>query len=86
MLLLGNSVMVPAQDQSITNIEVKRAVKILGVHFTYYRSLRHKLNFKEIIDAIKTKLQLWKWRNLTIIGRIQIVKTFVIPLILYRAG
>ena len=78
--------MAPAQDQSIMNIEVKRAVKILGVHFTYDCSLRHKLNFKEIIDAIKTKLQLWKWRNLTIIGRIQIVKTFVIPLILYRAG
>ena len=86
MLLLGKSVMAPAQDQSIMNIEVKRAVKILGVHFTYDCNLRHKLNFKEIIDAIKTKLQLWKWRNLTIIGRIQIVKTFVIPLILYRAG
>ena len=39
-----------------------------------------------IIDAIKTKLQLWRWRNLTIIGRIQIVKTFVIPMLMYRAG
>ena len=86
MLLLGNSLMSPAYDQSIMNIGVKRAVKILGVYLTYDRSLRHKLNFKEIIDAIKTKLQLWKWRNLTIIGRIQIVKTFVIPLIMYRAG
>ena len=86
VLLLGNSAMAPAQDQSIMNIDVKRAVEILGVHFTYDRSLRHKLNFKETIDAIKTKLQLWKWRNLTIIGRIQIVKTFVIPLIMYRLG
>ena len=68
------------------NIDVKRAVKILGVYFTYDRSLRHKLNLKEIIDAIKTKLQLWKWRNFTIIGRIHIVKTFVIPLIMYHAG
>ena len=63
MLLLGNSVMAPTQDQSIINIDVKRAVKILGVYFTYDCTLRHKLNFKEIIDAIKTKLQLWKWRN-----------------------
>ena len=87
VLLLGNSVMARAQDQSIMNIDVKRAVKILGVYFTYDRSVRHKLNFKEIIDAIKTKLQLvWKWRNLTIIGRIQIIKTFVIPLLMYRAG
>ena len=86
VLLLGNLVIAPAQDQSTMNIDVKRAVKILGVYFTYDRSLRHKLNFKEIIDAIKTKLQLWKWRDLTTIGRIQIVKTFVIPLIMYRAG
>ena len=60
--------MTPAYDQSIMNIDVKRAVKILGVYLTYDRSLRHKLNFKEIIDAIKTKLQLCKWRNLTIIA------------------
>ena len=56
MFILGNSVMAPARDQSIMNIGVKRAVKILGVYFTYDRRLRHKLNFKEIIDAIKTKL------------------------------
>ena len=40
VLLLGNSVMAPAQDQSIMKIDVKRAVKILGVYFTYDRSLR----------------------------------------------
>ena len=61
-------------------------MKILGVYFTYDRRLRHKLNFKEIIDAIETTLQLCKWRNLTIIERIQIVKIFVIPLIMYRTG
>ena len=56
MFILGNSVMAPAQDQSIMNINVTRAVKILGVYFTYDSRLRHKLNFKEIIDAVKTKL------------------------------
>ena len=29
---------------------------------------------------------MWKWRDLTILGRIQIVKTFVIPIFMYRAG
>ena len=33
--------------------------------------------------SIKEKLNLWRWRNLTVIGRIQIVKTFVI---LYCTG
>ena len=78
--------MVPIQDRSIANIEIKEAVKIPGVYFTNKRRPRQKLNFKETIDAIKTKLHFWKWRNLTIIGRIQIVKTFAIPMFMYRAG
>ena len=86
MLILGNTCVTPAQDQGFINIEIKEAVKILGVYFSYNRRLRNKLNFEGIIDAIKTKLQLWRWRNLTIIGRIQIVKTFVIPMLMYRAG
>ena len=86
ILVLGNSAVVPIQDRYIANIEIKEAVKILGEFFTYNRPLRQKLNFTEIIDAIKTKLHFWKWRNLTIMGRIQIVKTFAIPMLMYRAG
>ena len=66
MLILGNTCVTPAQDQGFINIEIKEAVKILGVYFSYNRRLRNKLNFEGIIDAIKTKLQLWRWRNLTI--------------------
>ena len=58
----------------------------LRVHFTYDRRLRRKLNFDEITKTIKDKLRIWKWRNLTIIGRIQLVKTFIIPTFLYRAS
>ena len=38
------------------------------------RSLKQKLNFIEMIEATKTKLQFWRWRNLIIIGRIEVVK------------
>ena len=86
ILVLGNSPVVPTQDRSIANIEIKEAGKILGVYFTYNRPLRQKLNFTEIIDAIKAKLHFWKCRNLTIIGRIQNVKTFAIPVLMYRVG
>ena len=73
-------------DTEIKKVKVKRAVKILGVHFTYDVALKQKLNFEEIMHSIKEKLKLWRWRNLTVIGRIQIVKTFVIPKIMYHAG
>jgi len=36
--------------------------------------------------SIKDKLRIWGWRDLTIIGRIQIVKTFIIPIFFYRAS
>ena len=61
-------------------INVKRSIKILGLHFTYDYHLKRKLNFDEVIDAIKGKLIIWRWRDLTIIGSIQIVRTF------YRAA
>ena len=48
--------------------------------------LKRKLNFEELINTMKQKLRIWRWRDLTIIGRIQIVKTFIIPIFLYRAS
>ena len=39
-----------------------------------------------LLSFIPQKLRIWKWRDLTIIGLIQIVKTFIIPILLYRAS
>ena len=85
VLFLRNPVF-PHLGQTISKVENKKAVKFLVVFFTYDRRLGWKQNIEETIDSIKTKLRLWKWRNLTIIGRIQIVKAFIIPMIMYRAG
>ena len=63
-----------------TTLKVKSSIKILGIHFTYDNRVKQKLNFDALINSIKEK------RDLTIIGRIQIVKTFVIPIFLYRAS
>ena len=86
-MVLGNHVSsTVATVISSKNIRMKDTIKILGVYFTYNDSQRKKLNFDEILRSIKEKLQMWKWRDLTILGRIQIVKTFVIPLFMYRAS
>ena len=47
---------------------------------------KQKLNVDEIISSIQEKLRIWRWRDLTIIGRIQIVKSFIIPIFLHRAS
>ena len=68
------------------HITAKKAIKILGVHFTYDQTLWRKLNFDETLKTIKERLNCWNWRNLTVLGRIQIIKYFVIPVFMYRAG
>ena len=35
---------------------------------------------------MKKSINLWKWKSLSLIGRIQIVKTFAIPKLVYRAS
>ena len=70
----------------IRNLKIKHSVKILGVHFTYDQRAKRRLNFDEIVTSIKQKLHIWRWRDLTIMGRIQIVKTFIVPIFLYRAS
>ena len=62
------------------------AVKILGIHFTYNNALFRKLNFDSIMKSIKKSLNNWKWRGLALMGKIQIIKSFVVPKILYRAA
>ena len=38
-----------------------------------------KANFEFIFKSIKDTLNMWKWRGLTLLGRIRIIKSFVIP-------
>ena len=73
-------------DIEIRNLKIKHSVKILGAHFTYDQRAKRRLNFDEIVTSIKQKLHIWRWRNLTIMGRIQIVKTFIVPIFLYRVA
>ena len=87
-MLLGNQKLNPATLAicSGKDITIKKAVKILGVYFTYNQFLWKKLNFEETLKSISEKLRFWNWRNLRILGRIQIVKTFAVPILMYRAG
>ena len=87
ILLLGNHGYTIQEDKSVPgNLKIEKSVKILGIHFSYASQLKQKLNVDELMNSVKQKLRIWRWRDLTIIGRIQIVKTFIIPIFLYRAS
>ena len=50
----------------------------LGVAFAYDSTTSYKINFKEKLVTLKNVLNLWTTRNVTLIGRICIVKTLAI--------
>ena len=66
--------------------DFKHSVQILGVHFDSDELSRRKSNFEAIIKSIKKTLGMWKWRGLTLIGKIQIVKSFAIPKFMSKAS
>ena len=61
-------------------------MKILGIYFTYNSRLKNKLNFDATLKSLKKTLNIWQWRNLTVLGKIQIIKTFAMPKLLFRAS
>ena len=66
--------------------EFKLSIQILGVHFDYDELSRKKANFEAILKSIKRTLSMWNWRGLTLIGRIQIVKSFATTKFMSKAS
>ena len=56
----------------------------LGVAFTYDSTTSYKINFEEKLVTLKNILNQWATRNLTLIGRICIVKTLAISKLVYN--
>ena len=73
-------------SDNIHDLKVNKSVKILAVHSSYAFQDRHKLNVDEVISCIQQKTTNLEVERFDFIGRIQIVKTFIIPILLYRAG
>ena len=83
VISLGNMVLEPTE---IGMNEISGIVKILGVHFIYNHQRCYEKTFECIEKCLKELLQSWSWRGLTLIGRIQVIKSFAIPKILYRVA
>ena len=58
--------------------------KILVVYFTWDNRLRDRFNFENLIKSVKKLLAQWRRRNLIIVGKIQVIKSLIIPKFLYR--
>ena len=61
-------------------------INALGVHFSYETEKAIKLNFTDKIRTLEQTLQSWKRRNLTLIGKINIVKTLGLAKLIYNTS
>ena len=59
-------------------------IKILGIHITNNAQEMSEINYKELIQKTENICRVWGKRSLTLLGRIQIVNTLIIPIWLYR--
>jgi hypothetical protein len=60
-----------------------RPLRILGVHLSYDQAACDMLNFHDKIVKAKRLINLWSCRNLTLYGRCQIIKTYIVSQFLF---
>ena len=58
----------------------------LGIYFTYNEHISFKKNFEEKLNSMKNVLNLWRTRNLTLYGRITILKSHALSKLVYNTS
>ena len=71
------------QNDKLPFGKVVQMVKILGIYFSVDMESQERINYKEILSKIKKLLTWWKQRDLTLMGKIQMIKTFVLSKLVY---
>ena len=61
-----------------------RAIKILGIYFSYDKNIQFENNFNKIITNITSVLKMWRLRNLTLEGKIIIFKSLALSKLIHR--
>ena len=61
------------------------AIKILGTYFSYNSRIKEECNFLKIVSNVQSVLNLWRYRNLTLEGRIVVFKSLAISKIVFQA-
>ena len=64
-------------------VTIQDSIEVLGIHFNHNKNENQKTNWNKIIEAIKKKLNKWKSRKMTILGRITTTNSFGISQLLY---
>ena len=90
---LEKSEVIPIGTQKLKEITLPKCVsklsvnrnyfKTLGIYYTYESNEATKLNFEPKINSIKTIINIWSARQLSLKGKVLIIKTLILPQINY---
>ena len=58
----------------------------LGVNFSYHNDVSHQKNFEQKLSSMKTLLNIWLPRKLTLYGRNTILKTLALSKLIYNSS
>ena len=58
-------------------------IKILGVCFSYNEQIFVEKNFNEVVCKMEKVLATWRWRNLSLIGKVSVFKTLAFSKIVF---
>ena len=60
-------------------------IRVLGNFISFNDLVANQLNFLNIIPIVKDLLGIWKQRNITIVGKIQVFKSLIFSKLVYVA-
>jgi len=63
---------------------IKDKVKLLGVTITLDKASTVEVNFNQVIEKMSNLMQLWSKRNLSLAGRICVLKSLIISKLIYN--
>ena len=74
-----------SRNNSETPLALKwrKTVKALGVHFSYNNEESVQKNFYGKLTGMKSQIRLWSWRGLSLLGKVTIIKSLLLPKVLY---
>ena len=62
------------------------SIQALGIYFSYDQALSDKLNFEHKLNELQNTLNSWKRRKLTLLGKINIIKTLGLSKLIFNAS
>ena len=72
--------------QNPFGITCSPCVKVLGIHFSYNKKLAEERNFNKILPEMRQIINLWKTRNLTLFGKVTIIKSLILSKLTYKGS